>query len=482
MIQVLKDSMSRIFSSTLAARRAGYALCFLFIAYGLTISLMRVFLPVQLEIFEGKVLCQACDAALGNKIYGDPALYGAADIYTPVYPLILSMIYKVAEPSFVWGRLLSLVAACLTFLMLLCFFMKRRTSQSVFVGSLMTALFVSIAWQTDWFYSAFKSDVLCHSLWVAGLLLLLARKNIAIVSSAVLIALAFFVKQTAILALPGAVLFLLLERRRDMIVFLISLVVSWCAMFQLLNVVAGDWMGFYMFGRMKIQAGHLFPVANLMKYFFSLRLCPLTMALAGASVLWIKSLWNEKGYRLALLSFPFLLGGSCLMASSYGGGSNSMIPAYYGLVLLAGFSLERMLELWGQKSGALWFLLILLVFQFDGMAPYHISKARGKFDRDFVEIVDFLKQQEGTMYAPSQNVITELAGRHSCDDIILATYIAPVNSAGVERIKAKINSCQYDWLICDKHEKDIDLLNPETRMRYSEVKDVESWIVLKKKE
>lgn len=458
------------------------ALCGAFIVYAVALLLARAFLPAQLDVWEGKNLCQAADFALGNKIYADPARHAAGDIYTPLYPMLLSLWFRVTDArSFLPGRLIGIVLTALTgFLMVLPF--GRRSGGRLAAGAL-AALFASVTWNSMWTAAGFKPDPLCHLLWVSGLALLLLPGPMPALISGLLLALGFFAKQTAVFAIPGAVLFLLFGRRKQLPPFLLSLAVSFAALYAVLNAVAGEWMGFYVFGRAAMQAERLFPLSNLMKWFFSCTAMPLTLACAALALALMGDLWKEPAYRLSVLALPFLMAGSLFVSASPESGSNSMMPVFYGAVFLSGFGVERILARTGPHGGrAAWLALILLVFQWDARMPYHVSKALGKFDRDFIELVAFLKEQPGTMYSPSNNVITELAGRHEFDDRLLAGFIASRNPAALRRVMAKMNSGEYDWLICSTFEKDADLMTPEAKQRYETVRAFGDWQVLKKAE
>lgn len=468
----------------LESRLATWAIrivCVVLIVYGVGILLMRAMLPVQLGIFEGKTLCAAVDFATGNKIYRDPAQYGAADIYTPLYPILLSAFHGVLPPSFMVGRLLTMLMSVATAGLIILYFIRRNPRQAGMITLILGALFCSIAWHTEWFFSALKSDVMCHLLWLGGLAVLIRRGAPAAVVGALLIVLAFFAKQTAIFVLPGALLFLLIESRRDLVVFAGSIAALFWITMEILKGVAGDWMPFYIFGRLQIQASQMFPVSKLMSYAFSLRWAPLTLGAAVLGVAMVRELWQVRPYRLALLCAPFLLGGSILTAASEGGGYNSLIPGLYGLLFLAGYGVERAVSAMRQQPAVGWLLVAGLALQMDASWPYNLSKARGKFDQDFVRIVEFLQSQKGAMYCPSHNVITLLAGRHDYDDRVLAEYIRPKMPEAYERIVSRMNSGAIDWLILDKHEKDAELMQPDVLNQYEHPIDFESWTVLRKK-
>jgi hypothetical protein len=342
-------------------------------------------------------------------------------------------------------------------------------------------MFISIAWQTEWFFAAFKSDLLCHVLWLAAYGLLLRRSMASTCGAAALLMLAFFAKQTAVFALPGAVLFLFIDRRRHLLPFVVVAGAAFALYFFLFRQLAGDWMAFYIFGRMKIQANHGYSVSELMHYAFLFRRSPVTLMGVGLALYFARDLWRDRPCRLALLAAPFFLGGSVLTAASEGGDTNSLIPAYFALTCLAAMGFERAIASAGDlRASAVAVALVLLPFQFDSWAPYNVSKARGRFDASFVDVVDYLKNQDGSMYAPSHNVITLFAGHPEFDDRGLARYIEPLNAGAVNRIHTRVNDGRYDWLVMDTHEKDDLLMSDDTRAAYELVATFDVWQVFRK--
>lgn len=477
--------MLKIISGIIESRRLAVAVLvassMLLIIYTVVITVLRINLPAQLDVYEGKVLCQAIEFSLGNKIYRDPSKFGAADMYTPVYVLLLGSIHRLAEPSFFWGRLLSAFASLLTGLLILWYYYIHSKGNKLLMV-IIAALFSGIAWHTAWFYSALKTDALSHLMWLIGLGVLANKPQNMKYSAiaAVILALAFFVKQTALFALPGAVLFLLLERRRNAVVFITVYIASWTCLLYVLMGLSGEWLPQFIFNRMSTQAGGMFPFARLFHFFFSLNGTPLIMVGALASVALFGKFRHITAYRLAFLSLPFMLGGSVLTASSTGGSYNSMLPAYITLLFIAGFSICELLERFPQRAEPIWLLALLMAFQIDPMTPYNISKARGSFDQDFVQTVEFLQKQSGSMYAPSHNVLTLLAGRPLFDDRVLAGYISKWAPEAAERIVARVNSGEFDLLVMARHEDDMAMLAPETVRLYEVAADFGSWIVLQK--
>ena len=451
-----------------------------FIGYALAIIALRINCPVQFDVFEGKELCKAYDFANGADIYRDPSVGGATDIYTPFYPMLLSRILLVVPPSFFWGRLLSMLASGLTCLIFVRWLWARPSGDRPMI-LLLVAMFLSVAWRTNWFVCALKPDSLCHLFWLGAFAVALYAGRWAATGSALLLVAAFYTKQTAVFAIPGLLVFFFLRGWRDGLVFSMVLGLGMMIMFPVLKLLTGSWMAFYVFGRMSVNAGGGFPVSSLAGHFFSLSALPLLLVSSIVGIVLVRAKWDDPGYRLALLSLPCLVGGSVLTTSSVGGNLNSMMPACYGMLFLGSYAIAWGFERWRGQAGYAWAVLFLLGMQFDALFPYHASKGLGRLDKDFVEVVTFLKGAEGSMYAPSHNVLTLLAGHAENDDRTLAWFISNRTGAGLDRIRAKVNSCTFDWLILTGFTHDIADLTQDTLARYETAREFGEWTILHKR-
>jgi len=449
------------------------------VLYGSVIMLLRTVQPAQLEIVEGKMLCEAYEVAIGNAIYNDPAGHGAATLCTPLHPLVLGSILKCVSPAFPWGRLLSLAATVIACVIIAgC---RRGGTRGWETVLLTTAMFVSTAWITGWCAVLCRPDAMCHALWIIGLALLVRGGATGMVIAAAAFVLAFFTKQTAVIAIPGALIFLWLRSRRDLAVFGVLLAVLGAMAYAALHAVSGEWMPIYVFGRTAEQAKTVFSFSAILQYGSLLRLLPATMAgtiLAAAA--W-RDYRTDPAFRLAWISLPFLLAGSVLTSSARFAGANSMMPVCYCLVFLAGYGVDHFLRNWSADVRAAGAALLLMGLQFDSSAPYHISKSLGRFDHDFCELVGFLRQEGGSMYCPGDNVVTLLAGYHNYGDRLLSHEIARQVPASIRWYREKLNACEVDWMILHKKEIPPDEILASSREAYEPVRDFGEWIVWKKR-
>lgn len=461
------------------AKRAVILLGCLLMAYGVGLLVLRTVLPVQLDVMEGKVFCQAYEVAIGNPAYRDPGAPGAPPMYTPFYALLMGQILKVVPPLFLWGRAASLVVSVLTLLLLARPF--RDAPERLWVLFLMAVMFAASAWETEWTACAFRPDALCHMVWILGLILTLRRRATWDAAGALLMAMAFFAKQTAVLALPGTLLYLWLDTPRRAVRFAMLWAVGFGLGFALTRLWAGEGTAFHVFYRMGLQVERSFPLSQVMHHAGSFRESPLTVAAVIAAAAGWQRLWEVPAYRMAMCNLPFLFLGGVLTASAYTAGANSLMPAFYGMILAGGFSWSVVPDAWKHRSLFWWSLCALAVLQFDARMPYHVSKSLGRFDQDYAGVVQYLRHQGGTMYCPSDNSITLLAGHQGYDDRHLAWEIDPACTGPVRRVAARMNACDTEWLIIKRSERDEDVLVEATRRRYEPAADFGDWQVWRRR-
>jgi len=79
---------------------------------------------------------------------------------------------------------------------------------------------ISMLWNTDWIGILHKPDAASVFLSLLAMALLLKKSPVNDVFAAILMAGAFFVKQTAVFAIPGTLIYLWLDRPRRSFMFL----------------------------------------------------------------------------------------------------------------------------------------------------------------------------------------------------------------------------------------------------------------------
>lgn len=189
----------------------------------------------------------------GQNIYAPPSLDYIPQLYTPLYPLVVSALGRVFGLSYAMARAVSIISVLVVLVLAArAVWSEGRTERcSAWAGATSAVGFVAAAYPwVDCFYDLARVDSLAMALGLGGLVLIRAgarRGHAWIALSAVLLSLSFFAKQTGflLLAAGGAALAVMNFRRLPTYVFSAGLLGgggSW-----LLNRASDGWFWTYVY-------------------------------------------------------------------------------------------------------------------------------------------------------------------------------------------------------------------------------------------
>jgi 4-amino-4-deoxy-L-arabinose transferase-like glycosyltransferase len=301
---------------------------------------LRLAHPFALEWMEAGSYDMLAHVLQGGRIYERPSTEYIAFNYTPLYYLVSAATARAVGPGFVALRLVSLLAAYGT--MLIVFAIVRRAGAARLPALVAALTFVGTYEVTAGSMDVARPDALYVLFLTGGLLALLQRdepRRMALLSGT-LFALAYLTKQSAIPSL--ALLFLYLLARRTRVALLVL------AGFAITSAVAIAWFmrvtdGWYAYYTLQIATGHKLGLGNIAN-FAKASLAPMAVAiLFGAGWLgWPARARTRRDATLVAALASATLG--CFWLSLYPGTSaNAAIPAMVACAILLGVGLDSTL-------------------------------------------------------------------------------------------------------------------------------------------
>jgi hypothetical protein len=324
----------------------------------------RLDYPYELDWLEGGTVELVGRALHGQPLYAAPNLGYAGFTYTPLFFYLAAGVAKLTGVSFLPLRIVSLAFSLVSFAALF-LYVRHATGRPV-AGVVAAGLFGATYGLTGWFYDVGRAD----SMYVAlSLVTLWLGRRSQTVAAGMLVGLvgflAFFTKQTGLIAVGPALVAAALARPRAGVAALGTLVVLAGASTLLLDALTHGWYRYYIVGELAGQPS----VPKLYGQFWSLYLYHhlhwLTLLAALALVVALASgaataLANRRGQRtgaaadagasllrrlMPLLRWPYLYdlaAGSGLIVAAWvslvhsGSYYNVMMPGYAACAGIAG--------------------------------------------------------------------------------------------------------------------------------------------------
>ena len=307
------------------------------IAY-IGLALQRLTSPVLLEWMEGGSLQMMQRILSGKPLYGPPSIEFVPYTYTPLYFYVSALVSELVGDDLFPLRLVSFVASLSAFVFL--FLLVRRESRSSLGGAAAVGLFAgSYAINGNWFDIA-RIDSLCFALLLAGMWLALGRgRALELITGGVLVALAFFTKQVALVVLGPLIVAIMIRHQRTGLYFAVPALSSIVFGCLILDAIHGGWFLFYVLESPRTRWQSNFSLAHLARAAL-IEFIPVFLVSIAIS---FPATW-QMARRPSRAGTSFLMAvGGLFLASAWGRVEsinflNSSIPAHLGLALLFGFS------------------------------------------------------------------------------------------------------------------------------------------------
>src|SRR5689334_3805892 len=185
------------------ARLAVWGLALVGVASYLALGLRRLHYPLELDCIEGVMMDHVVRLAHGQSIFVAPSLDFVPLAYMPLFATVSSFLARVRTPAFWEPRLVSFGSSLL--LMLLASGIVLAETRRATLAIAAAGLYAMAFGLAGGMYDIARPDSLMLLLAFSGLALLRAtRGSSGAIASALLLALAFFAKQHAMLFAFGA--------------------------------------------------------------------------------------------------------------------------------------------------------------------------------------------------------------------------------------------------------------------------------------
>ncbi|MGA2010341.1 MAG: glycosyltransferase family 39 protein [Solirubrobacteraceae bacterium] len=380
----------------------------------LWVALHRVGYGFELDWMEGGSVELAARVLAGHSLYAAPSLRFVGWTYPPLYYWVSAGVAELTGIGFLPLRLVSL-AASLVSMAALAWIVVRDTGDRI-AGLIAAGLFaatfrISGAWfDTGRVDSLFLAITLIALAW--GRTATRTRQGIVL---GVLAFLAFFTKQSALVALAPALGLLAVTRRRVGIpasaTLLALLVVSTLA----LDASTDGWYRYYVFSELSGQPWATQVWVSFWRSDILAHQWPLVLLMAAGAI----SVARATGARRALRS-PWtyhLAAAAGLIASAWlsrlhtGGYENVLMPAYAAVALLAGLACARLAVALPPRVGpavlgsTLLVQLALLAYPIAAQIPTAADRASG------AQLIDALRALPGPVVVLRHPWYATVAGK-----------------------------------------------------------------------
>jgi hypothetical protein len=413
------------------------------IAVYMWVALHRVGYPFELDWMEGGSVELAARVAGGHSLYVAPSLAFVGWAYTPLYYWVAAAVAKLTGLGFLPLRLVSLTAslvAMATIAWMVTGETRNRVAGLVAAGLFAATFAISGAW-----FDIGRVDSLFLALTLVALAFGRSARGVrGGVALGVLAFLAFFTKQTALLALAPALVYLAITRRRVGIPALLTLLALVLASTAVLDATSHGWYGYYVFSELIHQ-----PVAHQLWVGFWVndilhQQWPLAIMIIAGGVMLV---WRAKALP-ALGSPPVyyacaaagLIGSAWVSRLHSGGYANVLMPAYAATALLAGLAYGTLVR--GRHGAitrsvlgvALLVQLGVLAYPIGAQIPTAADRAAG------TELIASLRALRGRVIVLRHPWYATLAGKTaSAQEEAIADVLRSSDTRGSRALRASLH-------------------------------------------
>lgn len=370
----------------------------------------RVGHPFGLEWMEGAMVDHVARLLRGEKIYVAPSVEFVPFVYPPVFHVASAAVAKVAGLGFPALRVVSVMATLGSLVCVFAFVVREGGSR--LAGIVGAGFFAGTYPLSGYFFDLGRVDALfvCFVLWSAYAIRFVRGAG-GIVGAAVLLTLAYFTKQPALIMGPALFAYLFLVDRRRALWFggtLLTLVIGSSVA---IDSVHQGWFGYYTH---RVVTGHAMVWEGLVPFLRFELLYPCGMALGVSWLFWLGAP-TARGHGRAFhgLCFAALLLMTLTGRLHSGGWINVLVPLHAGLAILFGLGVGVALDpnAWPNERRGSYLGLVLACLQLGVLLWDPRPSIPTREDREAGRALVEKLRTGGAVWTTHRGTLTAMAGK-----------------------------------------------------------------------
>jgi len=382
----------------------------LFIAIGyvglyLSVALLRVSYPFDLEWMEGSSVEHVRRLLTGRPLYVAPSLEFIPHNYPPLYFYMSAAVAQVLGVTPTSLRLVSIVSSLVSFVAI--YLLVKRETGNLYAAGLAAGLFAATFRIGGAWFDIARVDSLFLALFLTGVYLIRAHtKHSMLVCAGLLFSLAMLTKQTALVMAGPVFLYLAIMdvRRALLLIGVVGLVAGGGTL--VLDYLSDGWYRYYVF-ELPAQFAARLVRPRLVLFWTDDILSRLTIA-CGLAAIGLASMLSKSKSRggFYLVVTAGMLVAAWLPRLQSAGYDNTLMPAFAGISILFGIGVHELMEYaqrWSPKDRVVVGIVVysFCILQFAGLLYNPITQIPARRDRNAGRaFVAKLAQVPGRIFMP----------------------------------------------------------------------------------
>ncbi len=402
--------LSRLFKTVLVPLSIIYIVMFIYVAVS------RIEHPFELNWLEGGFLDVVERVLHGMPIYTEPTLEYVPFIYTPLYYILAAAVAGVTGPGFTALRVVSFASSLLCLLII--YLYVSRETKNRYSGFISAGLFAAFYNVSDSWLDIGRNDPLFLLILLSALYIVrFYRNNKSYLLAGILLFLAFFTKQSAIIVIIFLLGYAIIFNRKTILPVIVSALVLLAGSTFFMDRIYDGWYSYFVF---ELPFNHHITLSYIALFWTEelLRVCMVPIGFIVYNLyLNLQSVRKTPGWRFNLFAAAGMIFMAWFLRIHSGSGANALLPALAIITIIFGISINDLLIRSWQKFSVnsnklieiAYFLIILqfiiLVYNPFTLIPSSTDKAAG--DR----IVEDIGKIEGDIFIPSHGYLAVKAGK-----------------------------------------------------------------------